>query len=627
MYNMNSLLEYQLKSIGYNSTLTEEKLLTFINLVNDAYNKSDENRAYQRKMLEYAKNKINKLHILSLEEKKNRIFFMEKKYKRLLENLQPNYFFYAKNNEGRFTSISDSVFNMLGFSTEEFMEKYSDIFSYGLKSDIKSKMLISEYGYNVPYEVIVQNNLGTDFYLEVTEYPIFDDKNNILGIEGIVRNITEHKVHQKRITNMLYSDTLTGISNRLHLEIMMEKLISENEKSKNTFSVLYLDIDHFKHINDTLGHDVGDILLQKVVYSINSVIRASDIFARIGGDEFVIIFQDIKKKKLEQIIDKLMYVIQNIHTINGYELHVTSSIGVVMFPYDGVNTVDLMKRADIAMYQSKKKGRNTYTFFDEKYSELLQDEMQLMQDMSQAIDNNEFELYYQPKVLVKNNKVIAAEALIRWNHTFYGYILPNKFIALAENTGLILKLGRWVIREVCIFLHALNTLYNNKDFSIAINISIRQFQHGNLYQALKDNIEKYEIDGTQISIEITESIMMENVDNMIKIINKIKKLGIHISLDDFGTGYSTLSYLSKLSIDELKIDKAFVDEIPKDGESTIVLDTIIAMGKTLNMSVVAEGVEHEYQRKYLEEKGCDIYQGYLFSKALPEKEYMSSQFN
>ena len=627
MFNMNSLLEYQLKSLGYTGTFTEEKLLTFINLVNDTYNKSDENRAYQRKMLEYAKDKINKLHALSLEEKKNRIFFMEEKYKRLLKNLQPNYFFYTKNNEGRFTSISDSVFNMLGFNTEEFMEKYSDIFSYGLRSDIKSKMLISEYGYNVPYEVIVQNNLGTDFYLEVTEYPIFDDRNNILGIEGIVRNITEHKVHQKRITNMLYSDTLTGISNRLHLEIMMEKLIAENEKSKNTFSMLYLDIDHFKHINDTLGHDVGDILLQKVVYSINAVIRASDIFARIGGDEFVIIFKDIKKKKLEQIIDKLMYVIQNIHTINGYELHVTSSIGVVMFPYDGVSTVDLMKRADIAMYQSKKKGRNTYTFFDEKYSELLQDEMQLMQDMSQAIDNNEFELYYQPKVLVKNNKVIAAEALIRWNHTFYGYILPNKFIALAENTGLILKLGRWVIREVCVFLHSLNTLHKNKDFSVAINISIRQFQHGNLYKSLKENIEKYDIDGTQISIEITESIMMENVDSMIKIINKIKKLGVHISLDDFGTGYSTLSYLSKLSIDELKIDKAFVDKILQDGTNTIVLDTIIAMGKTLNMSVVAEGVEHEYQRKYLEDKGCDIYQGHLFSKALPEKEYISTQFN
>lgn len=623
---MNRLLEYQLKSIGYANTLTESQLLTLLKLVDDSYNSSDDNRAYQRKMLDIASNKIKTLNDFSENLNTNSAISMEKQYERLLDNLQPYYFFYAKNSEGKFTSVSDSVFKMLGLTAEEFMEKYNDIFSYGLKSDIETKMLISEYGYNVPYEVTVENNKGVLFYLEVTEYLIFDEYDKVRGIEGIVRNVTEHKENQKRITNMLYMDALTGISNRLHLEVLMEKLIISNYKNENEFSMLFLDIDHFKHINDTLGHDVGDILLQEVVYSIAAVIRENDIFARIGGDEFVIIFKDMKKKKLIQVVDNLMHEIQNIRSIGGYELHVTSSIGIVMYPQDAKTTVDLMKNADIAMYQSKSNGRNTHTFYKHKYNKLVQDEMRLMQDMSLAVDNNEFELYYQPKVLVKNNKVIAAEALIRWNHPSLGYIMPDNFIPLAENTGLILKLGRWIIREVCVFVSSLNSLDDRRKFNVSINISIRQFQHENLYRILRENIEKYQIDGSQIFLEITESIMMENIDKMIEKLNKIKTLGVHISLDDFGTGYSTLSYLSKLSIDELKIDKAFVDEIPRNGHQSIVLDTIIAMGKTLNMSVVAEGVEYEYQRQYLEDKGCDIYQGYLFSKALPENEYVSSKF-
>ena len=621
---MNNLLEYQLKSIDYRGSLNESQQLALLNIVNNTYNKADENRTYQRKMLDVAKTKIRALHNLCEHENKHLMLQMEKKYDRLLANLQPYYFFYAKNDEGKFTSVSDSVVNMLGFTPEEFIEKYSDAFSYGLKSDIETKMLVSEYGYNIPYEITLEDKKEVTFHLEVTEYLVFDEDNNIQGIEGIVRNITEHSVTKKRISNMLYSDTLTGISNRLHLETLMEQLLVENYKKQNTFSMLFLDLDHFKHINDTLGHDIGDLLLQEVASNISDSIRLEDIFARIGGDEFVIIFKDMKEEQLILSVEKLMKIIHNVRIINDYELRVTASIGIVMYPQDGKSIIDLMKSADIAMYQSKKRGRNTYTFFQNKHSESLQNELQMMQDMSSAVDNNEFELYYQPKVLIKGNRVIAAEALLRWEHPTLGQIPPVEFIPLAENTGLILKLGRWVVKEVCKFISAFNTLSNNKKLNISINISIRQFQQENIYELLKENISRYGIDGSQLSLEITESIMMENFDKMVERLNKIKTLGVSISLDDFGTGYSTLSYLSKLSIDELKIDKAFVDEIPTNGDSTIVLDTIIAMGKTLNMSVVAEGVEHEYQRKYLEEKGCDIYQGYLFSKPLIEKAYVDA---
>ena len=621
---MNNLLEYQLKSIDYRGSLNESQQLALLHIVNDTYNKADENRAYQREMLDVTKAKIRALHNLCEEKNENLVLQMERKYERLLANLQPYYFFYAKNNEGKFTSVSDSVVHMLGFTSQEFIMKYSNTFCYGLKSDIETKMLISEYGYNLPFEITLENKYGVDFHLEVTEYLVFDEDNNIQGIEGIVRNITEHSVTKKRISNMLYSDTLTGISNRLHLETLMEKLIIENHRKQGTFSMLFLDLDHFKHINDTLGHDIGDILLQEVASNISDSIRQEDIFARIGGDEFVIIFKDMKEEQLILTVEKLMNIIHNVRTINEYKLRVTASIGIVMYPQDGKSTVDLMKSADIAMYQSKKRGRNTYTFFQNKHSESLQNELQMMQDMSSAVDNNEFELYYQPKVLIKGNRVIAAEALLRWEHPTLGQIAPAEFIPLAENTGLILKLGRWVVKEVCKFISAFNSLSNNQKLNISINISIRQFQQENIYELLKKNISRYGIDGSQLSLEITESIMMENFDEMVKKLNEIKTLGVSISLDDFGTGYSTLSYLSKLSIDELKIDKAFVDEIPINGDTTIVLDTIIAMGKTLNMSVVAEGVEHEYQRQYLEDKGCDIYQGYLFSKPLIEDAYVDA---
>ena len=625
---MNKLLEYQLTSIGYGGSLDESQTLSLFSMVNETYHKADNSRSYQRNMLDTAKLKVQQLSSRLASDNSNKISQTEEKYNRLLLNLQPYYFFYAKNKEGRFTSVSDSVSQMLGFTAQEFMDKYSDYFTYGLKSDIETKMLISEYGYNVPYELSLDNKQGILCHLEVTEFLIYDYSNEILGIEGIVRDITEHTVSKNRISNMLYRDTLTGISNRLHLEILMERLLFDTYTKNHQFSMLFLDLDHFKHINDTLGHDIGDLLLQKIAHNISSIVRPNDIFARIGGDEFVIIFRDVDKTELLDILEQLMALIHQPWMINEYELSVTASIGVVRYPEDGTSTVDLMKSADIAMYKSKSRGRNNFTFYDKEYDKSIHTEMELVQDMSMAIDNNEFTLHYQPKVLVNNNKVVAAEALIRWKHPKFGYIMPDKFIPLAENTGLILRLGRWIIKEACQSIAEFNRCNTAKKLNLSINISIRQFQHENIYEILKENIERYAIDGSQISIEITESIMMENHEQMVKKLNELKTLNVGISLDDFGTGYSTLSYLNTLSIDELKIDKAFVDVIPTENQrnthTSIVLDTIIAMGKTLNMSVVAEGVEHEYQRQYLEEKGCDIYQGYLFSKALPREEYISS---
>lgn len=619
---MNPLLKYQLYTIGYDGKLDELQTVALLDAVNKAYDKADEERVFWEKMLNASSKGTKQTYQFFKDEFLNKLALTEKKYRNLLLNLQPYYFFYTKNNEGRLTSISDAVVGMLGFTQEEFIERYGKDFMYGLRCDLESKLLISEYGYNIPYEMSIRDKEGMPRYIEITEFPIFNDRHELVEIEGIVRDITEHYKVKNKMSNMLYYDTLTGISNRLHLEVLMEKLLLDNYRNKSHFAVLFLDLDHFKHINDTLGHDVGDILLQKIAESIKESLNTHDIFARIGGDEFVIVLRNIEDIDLTAKVHELMELIRQPWMVKGYELNVSVSIGVALYPQDGRSIVDLMKNADIAMYKSKASGRDNFTFFEEHFNSYVHREMNLIQDMSEAIENDEFLFHFQPKVLLSSNEMISAEALIRWNHPKMGMIYPDRFINLAENTGLILKLGRWVISEACRSIAWFNKLIPAKKFNLSINISIRQFQHEDMYQILKDAIDQYGIDPSQLSIEITESIMMENNEDMVQKLNSIKSLNVGISLDDFGTGYSTLSYLDKLSIDELKIDKAFIDAIPQDGEKNILLDTIIAMGKTLNMTVVAEGVEHEYQRKYLEKKLCDIYQGYLFSKPVSKQECM-----
>jgi len=616
---MNTLLKYQLFSIGYEGRLDELQEVALLDLVNKTYDKMEKNQEFLEKVIaEVTKGKKKEDQLLK-DSYLKKIAKAEEKYHSLLMKLQPYYFFYAKNSDGMLTYVSESVMNMLGFTPKEFIARYANEFMYGLRCDLESKHITSEYGYNIPYEMAITDKKGETRYIEVTEFPIYDENHMIVEIEGIVRDVTEQYNVQHKMSNMLYYDTLTGISNRLHLEVQMEKLLLDNYRSREPFALLFLDLDHFKHINDTLGHDVGDTLLQKIATSIKESLSSDDIFARIGGDEFVIVLKKIEEIDLTVKLHDIMDRIRQPWHVKGYELNVSVSIGVALYPEDGTTMVDLMKNADIAMYKSKAIGRDNFTFYEEHFNTHIHAEMHLLQDMSDAIDKGQFFFQYQPKVDISKNEVISAEALIRWKHPEMGLIYPDRFIDLAENTGLILKLGRWVIDEACSTIAWFNRTVNNKKFHLSINISIRQFQHENIYKILKSSVEKYAIDASQLSIEITESIMMENNEEMATKLNRIKSLNIGISLDDFGTGYSTLSYLDKLSIDELKIDKAFIQAIPENGEKNILVDTIITMGKTLNMTVVAEGVEHEYQREYLAQRDCDIYQGYLFSKPVDKQ--------
>ena len=620
---MHTLLRRQLKKIGYSGGgLSEEQTKHLLSVVEQGYKDCDEDRGLLENTLSISSREMQGLYKKLKETSESELAKSEAKYRHLIENLQYHYFFYTRNSENRFTYLSDSISTILGYDKDEFLTHYTKYLS-----DESFNLNVKDYSHNAlnstnkpPHIVGMNHKDGSKHYLEITEFPVFDSLGNVELVEGMARDVTVQYKIQEKISYLANHDTLTGIPNRLYLDERLKDLIAYSKRHQNTFAMLFLDLDHFKHINDTLGHDVGDKLLQEVTKRINSNIREEDIFARIGGDEFVIVLTDINEVDIVVSIHKIMDLMRQIWHVGNVELNVATSLGVALYPRDGTTVVELMKNADIAMYQAKDLGRNNFTFFTPELNERVHEEMGLEQDLSDALSKKQFELYFQPIVRLDANKIMGAEALVRWNHPTKGMLYPDKFITLAENTGFILKLGAWVIEEGCRTIARFNTL-NVENIKLTVNVSTRQFQHGDLCNTIKNAIKNAGIEANQFCIEITESVMLHHNVKIMKKINDIKSLGVDIAMDDFGTGYSSLSYLHRLNIDTIKIDKSFVDGITKEGEISILVDAIIGMGKSLNKNVIAEGVEYEYQRTYLKKQGCEFYQGYLFSKPIKESEF------
>ena len=502
------------------------------------------------------------------------------------------------------TTIHHVVFNYLQLYEVSLFDMPVMIFNYGCGLDIV-----------ILHAVFVLVELFTLGYLVR------------LQIEhNVDLNATENRVTElnKELKYSSLHDSLTGLPNRLYLSEQIKTVKQVSFENKEKFAILFLDLDHFKNINDTLGHDVGDILLQKVATILKRNVSSESLISRIGGDEFIIVISGFQGEEiLLPTITNLLKEFKEVMNIKGYELRLSASIGVSIYPDDSTDISELMKYADIAMYKSKGDGRDNFNFFTHKLNTQIHGEVEIINDMQRAFYDNEFELFYQPKVETHSGKIVGAEALLRWKHHSKGYIGPNVFIPLAESTGLILTLGKFVIKESSRFINKLNQISKN-DLIISINVSTRQFQNSNLRKDLQDEIINNNINPKQLGIEITESIMMKHVENALTNLQNIKKLGISVYLDDFGTGYSSLSYLKKFPIDTLKIDKSFIDDIKEDSleDSSLLVDTILRMGQSLGLKVVAEGVEEKYQFEYLKKRKCDIIQGYYFAKPMPELEFI-----
>ncbi|MFY9079583.1 EAL domain-containing protein [Aliarcobacter cryaerophilus] len=423
---------------------------------------------------------------------------------------------------------------------------------------------------------------------------------------------------KKEFFLMARTDSLSGLANRNSLQEFLDRLIPTAKRKQEEFAFLFLDLDHFKTINDSLGHNIGDELLKKISGILKKVLRPNDFIARVGGDEFVLIIQDYKSNlELTNIIKRVHKQLSKPWVIQTHPVETTCSIGIAIFPQDGKDQISLMKSADIAMYEAKKHGRNQYHFFTKELNDKLLKIINLNKQMRIALKNGDYQLFYQPKVCLKDSKIIGVEALIRWIDKEKGFIPPSDFIPLAEENDFIIDLGDWIVEE------ALNQYldWKNKgiDIVMSINISAKQFLQNRFAENLIEKINSKKIEPNRIILELTEYILIDQNNSVYSTLRKLNEFGVSISLDDFGTGYSSLSYLKKYPIDYLKIDKSFIDD-SCNSQGKVFIETIVKMGQTLNMKIVAEGVETQEQVEYLKSISCNLYQGYYFSKPIKAKE-------
>ncbi|QNM88489.1 putative bifunctional diguanylate cyclase/phosphodiesterase [Aliarcobacter cryaerophilus] len=435
---------------------------------------------------------------------------------------------------------------------------------------------------------------------------------------SMVDSFSRLENEKKEFFLMARTDSLSGLANRNSLQEFLDRLIPTAKRKKEEFAFLFLDLDHFKTINDSLGHNIGDELLQKISGILKKVLRPNDFIARVGGDEFVLIIQDYKSNlELTNIIKRVQKQLSKPWVIQTHPVETTCSIGIAIFPQDGKDQISLMKSADIAMYEAKKHGRNQYHFFTKELNDKLLKIINLNKQMRIALKNGDYQLFYQPKVCLKDSKIVGVEALIRWIDKEKGFIPPSDFIPLAEENDFIIDLGDWIVEE------ALNQYldWKNKgiDIVMSINISAKQFLQNRFAENLIEKINSKKIEPNRIILELTEYILIDQNNSVYSTLRKLNEFGVSISLDDFGTGYSSLSYLKKYPIDYLKIDKSFIDD-SCNSQGKVFIETIVKMGQTLNMKIVAEGVETQEQVEYLKSISCNLYQGYYFSKPIKAKE-------
>ena len=477
--------------------------------------------------------------------------------------------------------------------------------------------LLTEYE-DLAKEVRLISKTGQTTWIYIQATALHAKDGSLLGFLGSVSDISELKKAQLQMENLAFYDPLTGLANRRLFKNRLEKSVKAVLRSNSSIALMFLDLDQFKRVNDALGHDAGDSLLQEIANRIAKNVRENDTVSRIGGDEFTILLTDIHNSNDVRIVaDKILQALARPILLNGQEIISTVSIGITMTPEDSVDVNTLMKNADLAMYRAKELGRNNFQFFSEDMNVAILRNLEIEKELNVAIKRNQFILMYQPKIRLTDNAVIGVETLVRWQHPEKGIIAPDHFIPIAEETGQIIDIGAWVLEHSC---HEIGSLLRDgllpADANVAVNLSARQFSDPNLLQTILDVLTKSKIPPANLELEITESILMDDVESAIAIMQALKDRGIHMSIDDFGTGYSSLAYIKRFPIDILKVDRSFVMDIPEDTNDMAITAAVIAMAHKLSLKVVAEGVETQDQLAFLRDNNCNYGQGYLFSRPL-----------
>lgn len=420
----------------------------------------------------------------------------------------------------------------------------------------------------------------------------------------------------RELAQLALHDNLTRLPNRILLEDRLDQAINKATREQSQFALMFMDLDGFKAINDAFGHHIGDSLLIAVTERMNEKMQGHYTLARLGGDEFVLLIEIDDPNDAASVADKLVKAIDAPFEISRYELMVSLSIGIAVFPGDGADERELLFNADAAMYHTKNNGRNGYNFFQPSMNTIAQNQLQLINDLWLALDHQQLRLFYQPKYCAPHGPIIGFEALLRWQHPERGLLAPDVFLPLAEKTGQIINIGNWVINEACRQLRVWH-LQGHPHWSVAVNLSAQQFEQSSLVETVVEALEQHQIPAELLTLEVTETTAMRNPDESVRILTELTRLGVKASIDDFGTGYSSLLYLKRLPASELKIDRAFVNELQADTEDATIISAIVALAQSLNLKVVAEGVETEEQQEFLTGLGCDTLQGYLLGRPIP----------
>ncbi|MED4454488.1 putative bifunctional diguanylate cyclase/phosphodiesterase [Metabacillus fastidiosus] len=447
-----------------------------------------------------------------------------------------------------------------------------------------------------------------------------DDYSNQLE-EQLIKNseITKQlKIKNEQLNHQAYYDYLTGLPNRFMLFENLNRFIANMDSQKKQMAIMFIDLDRFKTINDTLGHISGDYLIQQVAKRLRKSIPEEDFVYRHGGDEFIILLEETDKEQYTKIASSILDLFSSPFSVNNERLFTTASIGISIYPFHGEDAETLIKNADTAMYEAKERGKNTYQLYNSEPDDKIIRRMKLENGLRTVLENNELSIYYQPQVNLRTGKIKGVEALLRWHHPELGFIPPDEFIPLAEETGAIISIGEWVLETACKQAKSWQ-MSVFPSLCVSVNVSIRQIKEDNFVDIVSNILQKSELEPSYLELEITETLM-QNIDTSLTIFNQLKKLGVQISIDDFGTGYSSLSLLAHLPIDYLKIDRSFTNNMLEHSNTISIVKTIINMGRNLNLKIVAEGIEEERQELFLSQHGCHIGQGYYYSRPIPVEE-------
>jgi diguanylate cyclase (GGDEF)-like protein/PAS domain S-box-containing protein len=526
----------------------------------------------------------------------------------------------AVNLDNKIIGFNSAAQKTFGYSEAEVIGKPIDILYEDLSDPINIEREITKFE-KFEGEIINKRKNGGRFYSFMSASPLLDSKGKVVGAMGISRDITERKRSEEKIEHMAYHDQLTGLPNRSLLLDRVNQVLDREGRQRKLAAILFFDLDRFKYINDSLGHAAGDELLKAVADRLKKCIRKSDTIARHGGDEFTILIQDLSKiEYITNVIEDIFAAFEAPFNLDRQEFYITISMGVSIYPNDGKDAEALLKNADIAMYRAKEEGRNTYQFFTSAMHESATARLNLEHKLRKAIEKEEFLLHYQPQVDITTGEVVGMEALLRWQDPKEGLIPPGDFIPLAEDTGLIVPIGDWVLHTAC----TQNKMWQErglKPVTMSVNVSMRQFKQKDFVDTVKRTLKETNLNPGYLELELTESLLMDDIESVIKKLHELKALGIRLSIDDFGTGYSSLEYLKQMPVDMLKIAQEFVKDINVDLNDVAIAKATIQMAQSMGLEVIAEGVETKENQKVLSDLHCNKTQGFLFSKPLPPEEF------